>query len=113
MTARTGRPFSLHRKAAVPPLRHGGPHMEAIEHPRRVQNPHCARLVEVARRIVERLPDRDVKGAFLFGSAAWGDADAATPPSSPTTRSATRDFGSGATQPPRPETTRARRSPPA
>src|SRR5687768_10270531 len=78
MTARTGRPFLLHRKAAVPPLRHGGPHMEATEHPRRVQNPHCARLVEVARRIVERLPDRDVKGAFLFGSAAWGDADAAS-----------------------------------
>jgi hypothetical protein len=48
------------------------------EHPRRSRNPHCARLVEVARQIVERLPDRDLKGAFLFGSAAWGDADAAS-----------------------------------
>ena len=52
--------------------------MEATEHPRRSRNPHCARLVEVALQIVERLPDPDIKGAFLFGSAAWGDADAAS-----------------------------------
>ncbi|HVA90613.1 MAG TPA: nucleotidyltransferase domain-containing protein [Chloroflexota bacterium] len=41
-------------------------------------NPRCAHLVRVANQLVERLPDPDVYAAFLFGSAAWGDADAAS-----------------------------------
>ncbi len=41
-------------------------------------NPYCARLIEVAHSTVDALPDTDVVAAFLFGSAAWGDADAAS-----------------------------------
>ena len=41
-------------------------------------NPHCTRLIEVAHRLMDALPDSDVVAAFLFGSAAWGDADAAS-----------------------------------
>lgn len=41
-------------------------------------NPYCARLVDVAHLLVDALPDTDVVAAFLFGSAAWGDADAAS-----------------------------------
>lgn len=41
-------------------------------------NPHCTRLINVACQLVEHLPDTDLRAAFLFGSAAWGDADAAS-----------------------------------
>ena len=40
--------------------------------------PLCRQLTEVAARVVEALPDPDLRGAFLFGSAAWGDADEAS-----------------------------------
>jgi predicted nucleotidyltransferase len=39
-------------------------------------NPHCTRLIAFARQLIEQLPDSDLRAAFLFGSAAWGDADA-------------------------------------
>jgi predicted nucleotidyltransferase len=41
-------------------------------------NPHSTRLINVACQLVEHLPDTDLHAAFLFGSAAWGDADAAS-----------------------------------
>ncbi len=41
-------------------------------------NPYCARLIEVAHRLVDALPDTDIVAAFLFGSTAWGDADSAS-----------------------------------
>jgi hypothetical protein len=44
----------------------------------RASNPHCERLIGIACLLVERLPDTDIVAAFLFGSAAWGDADAAS-----------------------------------
>ncbi len=39
-------------------------------------NPWCAHLIDVARQVIERVADPDLRAAFLFGSAAWGDADA-------------------------------------
>lgn len=36
------------------------------------------RLRAIAHEVVHRLPDQDLRAAFLFGSAAWGDADAAS-----------------------------------
>jgi hypothetical protein len=39
-------------------------------------NPHSTRLINVACQLVEHLLDADLRAAFLFGSAAWGDADA-------------------------------------
>ena len=41
-------------------------------------NPYCTRLIEAAHRLADALPDTNVVAAFLFGSAAWGDADAAS-----------------------------------
>jgi predicted nucleotidyltransferase len=41
-------------------------------------NPYCAHLISVAHQVVERLSDPDLRAAFLFGSAAWGDANAAS-----------------------------------
>src|SRR2546427_12067557 len=41
-------------------------------------SPHCAHLIEVARRVVRHLPDTDVRAAVLYGSVAWGDADEAS-----------------------------------
>jgi hypothetical protein len=38
----------------------------------------CARLVAVAQRLADGFPDGDVQAVFLFGSAAWGDADEAS-----------------------------------
>src|SRR6266511_3006005 len=43
-----------------------------------VRNGECERLVGVARRLAEGFPDRDARAIFLFGSAAWGDADEAS-----------------------------------
>lgn len=34
--------------------------------------------VALARALVDRLPDPDLRAAYLFGSFAWGDADAAS-----------------------------------
>jgi hypothetical protein len=34
--------------------------------------------VEVARRLTERLPDRDVVAVLLGGSSTWADADASS-----------------------------------
>ena len=39
---------------------------------------HTDRLIAVARQVVEALPDRNVRAAVLYGSVAWGDADAAS-----------------------------------
>jgi len=39
-------------------------------------NPHCTRLIACAHQLIEHLPDADLQAAFVFGSAAWGDADA-------------------------------------
>jgi predicted nucleotidyltransferase len=36
------------------------------------------RMAEVARKVVAKLPDDDVRAAFVFGSVAWGDADEAS-----------------------------------
>ncbi|MGW0228008.1 nucleotidyltransferase family protein [Actinopolymorpha singaporensis] len=36
------------------------------------------RMAEVARRLVAKLPDDDVRAAVLFGSVAWGDANEAS-----------------------------------
>lgn len=33
------------------------------------------RMLDVARELVTKLPDDDVRAAFVFGSVAWGDAD--------------------------------------
>ncbi len=44
----------------------------------RTDSRYCERLIEVAHRLMDALPDTDVVAAFLFGSAAWGDADAAS-----------------------------------
>jgi hypothetical protein len=41
-------------------------------------NPRSALQVAVARRLVERLPDRDAVGVLLSGSSTWGDADASS-----------------------------------
>src|SRR5438874_13643230 len=41
-------------------------------------NSHCTRLIACARQLIEHLPDADLRAAFLFGSAAWGDADASS-----------------------------------
>ncbi len=41
-------------------------------------NPRCGELIEVAKQLMDHLPDRDVRSAFLFGSPAWGDADEAS-----------------------------------
>jgi predicted nucleotidyltransferase len=41
-------------------------------------NPQSTRLINVACQLVEHLPDVDLRAAFLFGSAAWGDANAAS-----------------------------------
>ncbi len=41
-------------------------------------NPHSARLITVAHQLIEQLPDRGLQAAGLVGSAAWGDADAAS-----------------------------------
>lgn len=41
-------------------------------------NSHCTYLISIAHKLVGLLPDRDLQAAFLFGSAAWGDADAAS-----------------------------------
>jgi len=40
--------------------------------------PHCQRLLAVGRAVLERLPDADIRAAFVFGSTTWGDADAAS-----------------------------------
>ncbi len=37
---------------------------------------YCTYLISIAHKLVRLLPDRDLLAAFLFGSAAWGDADA-------------------------------------
>ncbi len=42
------------------------------------RNLHSAHLIAVARKLLERLPDPDIRAAFLFGSPAWGDADEAS-----------------------------------
>jgi hypothetical protein len=34
--------------------------------------------IATARALVDRLPDADLRAAYLFGSVAWGDADAAS-----------------------------------
>ncbi len=39
---------------------------------------HSERLRAIAHEVVHRLPDQDLRAAFLFGSAAWGDADEAS-----------------------------------
>ena len=36
------------------------------------------RMAEVAREVMAKLPDEDVRAAFVFGSVAWGDADEAS-----------------------------------
>jgi predicted nucleotidyltransferase len=44
-----------------------------------VQASHdCERLIGVAHRLAETFPDTDARAIFLFGSAAWGDADEAS-----------------------------------
>nr|WP_092888446.1 nucleotidyltransferase domain-containing protein [Actinopolymorpha cephalotaxi] len=35
-------------------------------------------MAEVAREVLAKLPDDDVRAAFVFGSVAWGDADEAS-----------------------------------
>lgn len=39
---------------------------------------HCVQLVAVAHRLADGFPDTDARAIFLFGSAAWGDADEAS-----------------------------------
>lgn len=44
-------------------------------------NPGAERLdylIDVARQVVDALDPPDLRGAFLFGSAVWGDADEAS-----------------------------------
>ncbi|GAA5030443.1 hypothetical protein GCM10023317_80390 [Actinopolymorpha pittospori] len=36
------------------------------------------RMAEVAHEVMAKLPDDDVRAAFVFGSVAWGDADEAS-----------------------------------
>lgn len=38
----------------------------------------CRRMAEVAHEVMAKLPDGDVRAAFVFGSVAWGDADEAS-----------------------------------
>ncbi len=40
--------------------------------------PRCAYLIDIARQLIAHLPQDDLRAAFLFGSAAWGDADASS-----------------------------------
>ncbi len=44
----------------------------------RTPNPRCTDLIATAREVLKHLPDTDIRSAFLFGSAAWGDADEAS-----------------------------------
>lgn len=41
-------------------------------------NLHRDHFIEIAYQLVDRLPDTDLCAAFLFGSVAWSDADAAS-----------------------------------
>lgn|GEM_PF-4643258 len=41
-------------------------------------SPQCRRLLDIAHAVLERLPDPDIRAAFVFGSATWGDADEAS-----------------------------------
>ncbi len=41
-------------------------------------NQRCTRLIEIAHQVIDHIADPDLRSAFLFGSAAWGDADEAS-----------------------------------
>jgi predicted nucleotidyltransferase len=41
-------------------------------------NPRCNYLIEIAQEVIHHVTDPDLRAAFLFGSAAWGDADEAS-----------------------------------
>ncbi len=41
-------------------------------------NPRCAYLIAIAHQVLGRIVEPDLRAAFLFGSVAWGDADAAS-----------------------------------
>ena len=42
------------------------------------QSDTCRAMTDVARALVAKLSDGDIRAAFVFGSVAWGDADVAS-----------------------------------